>query len=432
MVQKFLFSSFLILSFSVYAQTVLSLSEAIQKTKENNKALKNSLLEVQSASKDLDKTREVLLPQVNVSLTGYNTNDPLNSFGFKLQQRTVQAVDFDPNKLNHPESNYNFNTKLSVKQPLLNFDAFEMRKALKAKVEAKALQGTRMEESFELEVRKSYLDLSYLYEADKVLNAALETYNEGEKVAKNMFDQGLIQKTDYMNVQNEKHKTLNRKKLIQNNIQNLSDYLSYLMGEKYGVVYSVNEVLSPTIFNISKNELTQRTDFKAMQKGIEVRKLMLQSEKMKVIPKINAFGEYNYNDKSLVGFGVNSYMVGVQFSWDIFKGLTTYTETAKQKIELRKAESEMENELSKSHLEILKTLREIIWKKEEIILAENRVSQYKEAVKISQNRLAQGLEKKSHLLENETKLLEKKLEHLETIKEFNKLILQYDFISIQK
>ncbi|SBV92668.1 hypothetical protein KL86DYS2_10403 [uncultured Dysgonomonas sp.] len=47
-----------------------------------------------------------------------STNNPLNAFGFLLQQQTVTATDFDPVKLNNPGARQDYSAKVEPKLPL--------------------------------------------------------------------------------------------------------------------------------------------------------------------------------------------------------------------------------------------------------------------------------------------------------------------------
>ncbi|MBP6145074.1 MAG: TolC family protein, partial [Sediminibacterium sp.] len=67
----------------------LSLDEAIQAAIQNNKQIAVSKADVAIANSNYKQTEAIWLPQVNVSHTAYSTNNPLNVFGFKLQQGNV-------------------------------------------------------------------------------------------------------------------------------------------------------------------------------------------------------------------------------------------------------------------------------------------------------------------------------------------------------
>ena len=107
----------------------LTLNEALEKARENNYEIKLAESEEDAMRADFNSSLAVFLPQVTLSETFVRTNDPLNTFGLKLKQEIVSQMDFNPALLNDPDAIKNFNTKLEVKQPLINLDGFWGRAA---------------------------------------------------------------------------------------------------------------------------------------------------------------------------------------------------------------------------------------------------------------------------------------------------------------
>ena len=80
----------------------LSLAEAIAATLNNNKSIQLAQLDESIAASNYKQTDAIYLPQVGFSYTAMGTNNPLNAFGFKLQQKSITQNDFNPDLLNHP------------------------------------------------------------------------------------------------------------------------------------------------------------------------------------------------------------------------------------------------------------------------------------------------------------------------------------------
>jgi outer membrane protein TolC len=106
-----------VLSVSAQDSTkLLSLHEAIAATLNNNKSIQLARLDENIAASGYKETDAIYLPQVGLSYTAMSTNNPLNAFGFKLQQKSITQNDFNPALLNHPGSTPDFTTKLEVQQ----------------------------------------------------------------------------------------------------------------------------------------------------------------------------------------------------------------------------------------------------------------------------------------------------------------------------
>jgi len=101
----------------------LSLTDAIMMARQNNYTIKAARSRIDQAEARVVQTRQSSLPKVTLSETLMVTNDPGAALVFKLQQSSIQAIDFMPDKLNNPNVINDFNTSLQVMQPLYNADA---------------------------------------------------------------------------------------------------------------------------------------------------------------------------------------------------------------------------------------------------------------------------------------------------------------------
>lgn len=420
------------LTISVFGQQPLQLQQAIDQMKENNTQLKIQQHEIDFSNAELSGTLSGFLPKISVSHTGFYTNDPLNSFGFKLQQKVVTQADFNPVLLNNPDEMYHFNTKFSIQQPILNFDVFSARKALKEKIKATEYQKEFAEEMLTVEIKKAYTNLQFLYEAKKAVLKGISAYQEVLRNTQNMEKQGYAKPSDVLMVQVGLTEVQNKQIEIDNNISNLSDYLSWLMGKDSVEIYIPTEeltqkmVLDPnTIF--SEN----RADILAMKSGLEAQNKMISMNKNRLLPRLNAFGELNYNDKDIVGFGANGFMAGLSLSWDIFNGNETFNKIKQSKISVEKAQTEMQLYIEKNQLELQKSKRDLASNQAKIQLTEIAKEQAEETLRIFENRYTQGLEKTSDLLVSQATDLEKQVNYLEAIKDYNLSAIQIEFLTQQ-
>ena len=432
MTKHFFTLSFLLMTFSAFAQQSLQLNDAIKEMRSNNTQLKIQDSEIKLAKAEFNATQSGFLPKVNVSHTGFYTNDPLNAFGFKLQQSIVSPADFNPALLNNPDGIFNFNTKLAVQQPILNFDVFAAGKAVKEKIKAVEYQKQFAQENLAVEIRKAYTNLQFLYEAKKAVQGGLSAYQETLRNTENFEKQGFAKPTDVLMVKVGLTEIQNRNIEINNNIANISDYLSWLMGRDGQTIYKpATELTKKEMLNATLNFSQDRFDVLAMKKGIEAQNNMVIMNKKSLLPRLNAFGEYNLHDKRIAGFGANSYLVGISLSWNIFNGNETRNKITQSRINVSKAETEMQVYVEKNKLELQKSNRDLTANQAKINLAETAKEQALEALKILENRYAQGLEKTADILISKATALEKQVQLLEAIKNYNLSAIQIEFLTQQ-
>ncbi len=414
---------FIVMTHQVQAQSssVINLEDVKVKAKEKNTSLKISQQDYALAKAQYESSRAVLLPQIRLSNTSSFTNNPLNAFGFKLLQRDVEAADFNPDLLNDPGNVENFNTRIELMQPLINVDGWKERKMANLNVEASNLQAQRTAEYVELEAIKTYMQLQLAYKSLEVIQQAKETAVQNHIWAKNSFEQGMMQNAAYLDMEVRVVEVEHKLNLAKSNVQNVSDYLAFLIGEDNNstLIPAGELILDPINAEENYTLNMERKDLLAMQYSVSAQEKMFESSKMSFIPRANAVANYEWNDASFMGFGANNYLIGLQLSWDIFSGYKNIGKIHQEKALLEKANLEKEKYIQESELEINKAKRQFADSKNQIELSSLALDQSKEAFRITSNRFKQGLEQSKDLLYAETKYHEKELEHARAIFNFN-------------
>ena len=419
-----IFTGTILSSLFGFSQDTLSISksELSQKLSEKNLQIKIAEKNYHSAKADYNQSNALFLPNINVSHTGISTTNPLMAFGSKLNQEILTASDFNPALLNDPAKTQNFATKFEIQQPLINIDGLFERKAAKSKMEAYQLQTERTKEYLELEVSKAYMQLQLAYRAVKVLEKANTTGKANLKLVDNYFKQGMLQKTDLLNVQVRLNEIANQLQYAKSNVQNASDYLAFLLNEdSNGKIYKPSEELDNVIVieEINTSLSDNRKDIQAMSKSSEAYAKMLQSSKMAFLPRLNAFGSYELYDQNFLGTAAKGYLVGAQLSWNVFDGYKSIGKFQKAKAESQKADVEKDQYKKQSQLELNKTNRQLKDAENKVNLSKLALEQSQEAYRIRQNRFTQGLEKTTDLLQSETQMIQKEMEHLQSVFEYN-------------
>ena len=412
---------FLGISF-LQAQEIIPISKAaiLAKVSENNTAIKISEEEFNASKADYKQTNAVFLPNITASHTGISTTNPLMAFGSKLNQGILTAADFNPALLNNPTTTQNFATIIKVEQPLINLDGFYQRKAAKSKMEAMSLQTKRTEDYLVFEVEKAYMQLQLAYQGVLVLEKALETSNANKIMADNSFEQGVLQRADVLNVEIRVTEVKNQLQTAKSNVQNASNYLSFLMNDKNDVVYKPTEPLIVFEFNVDDKLISEnRADIKAMGLAIKGFEAMNKADKMAFLPSLNAFGSYEMYDRKIFQGDASGYVIGAQLSWDIFQGSKRFGKAQKSKAEFEKSKLEYNQYVSKNNLELNKVKRQLVDAKNSLVLTGLAVEQSEESLRIRKNRFKEGLEKTSDLLLAETQFAQKQLEYYQTIYQYN-------------
>ena len=418
---KTVFAVFFLGLTSVYSQAqekaqFLSLAEAIESVVSNNFAVQSAKIDEAAAREKSKQADAGFLPQLNFSYTAFTTNNPLNAFGFKLQQREVTAMDFNPDLLNHPSQTTDFTAKLEAQQPLFNLDAIYMKKSALAQAESYQFKAKRTWEYLILETHKAYYQLQMAHQAVSVLEEALSTAESVYEFTNNRVLQGLIQKSDLLNVKVQVLGIESSLNEANANLLNASDYLSVLMNKPAGVLYQTEHMKQDYSENSTALKLPEnRSDFLALEKAITASGLMARSYKTKLIPRLNAFGSYQWNDEQLTGFGADSYFAGIQLSWNIFDGNIHRKQAAGLKLEQQKLDVLLRSMRQENQMQLDKANRDLTNSLYKIKQQQAAVMQADEALRILQNRYQEGLVNTTDVLYAQTQLSQQKLLLLQAV-----------------
>ncbi len=432
--KKHIYIPLLLLAFtiSVKAQEAVSISktEVLSRVSENNTSIKISEEEFKQAKADFRQTNAVFLPNITASHTAIATTNPLMAFGSKLNQEILTQNDFNPALLNDPSQIENYATKFEIQQPLINFDGMYQRKAAKSKMEAMSLKTERTQEYLAFEVEKAYMQLQLAYKAVDVLEKALDAANANKKLADNSFKQGYLQRSDVLNVEVRVTEVQNQLQSAKSNVQNASNYLSFLMNDETYVIYTPTDELTVSTFAMEDKSISEnRSDIKAMELASKAYEAMSKADKMAFLPRLNAFGSYELYDDQIFQADASGYLFGAQLSWDIFQGSKRFGKAQKSKSEFEKSKLEYKQYVSQSNLELNKAKRAFIDAENKLKLTALALEQSEESLRIRTNRFKEGLEKTSDLLMADTQFAQKQLEYYQTIFEYNYAQAYLEFLT---
>ncbi|HVU54637.1 MAG TPA: TolC family protein [Puia sp.] len=400
--------------FRVAAQDMparLTVDEAVAAALSNNRNLKIAVLDEKTADARYKETEAIYLPQAGVSYSVISTNNPLNAFGFKLEQKSISAADFDPARLNHPDGTPDFMTSLEVQQPLINMDMVYQRKGAYLQKEIYRLKGQRVKEEVEFEVRKAYMQLQLAYRVQQVVEDALGTANALYRWTNDRVDQGMLSKADALNIQVKVKTMESRLAEAKSRVMDASDVLGLLMGRTPGPAYAVDsagdrDVLAATADSMLPED---RADLSAFRKSIQATDLMIRSSKMSALPRLNAFGSYQLNDSRMFGFGAGGYLAGVRLSWDIFKGNSIRNRSATMTLEKNKLSEQYTMYKEQSQVELNATFRKLSDTEFRIIQQQAAVASAGESYRILRDRYEQGLSGSTDVLLAQTQVSQQRL-----------------------
>lgn len=442
--KKWLFATIILLRTSAPGQTGdsagttvrLSLSEALEYSRAHNFDVRIASAGRDEAGADFAKSASVFLPQISLSETFVSTNDPLNVFGLKLKQEVVSPADFDPRVLNAPPAFQNFATKAEVRQPLINFDGFFGRHAAAKGSEASEYTLERTANGAELQTKLAYYGLVLAKQSLAVIDKALTTAAAYRDQAKDFFDHGLIQKSDYLMAEVRVLDLESKKVETEKSIEDASNALRHTIGmpgsgqiEPADSLRAIETGEAPA----AVDEVTEnRSDMRAVKAGIDATAAQANMARTTFLPKLNAFANYELNNDHLSGTSGRNWMVGAMLQWNILSGFDQVGEVEKAAAKQTNLEAQYAKMKSSARNEIVSTAGAIESAKKRIALADAEVAQGEEALRVVSDRYARGLERTSDLLQAETALSNARLGRLQILYQQASNVFMLEFYTERK
>lgn len=344
----------------------LSLPAALEILETNNLEIKTTALDVQSAQNDTSIAKGYNFGSLELSQSAMRSNDAGNAFGFKLSSRQASFNNFgfdeflgqmsglpgnaqqllatQPKKLNYPDYQNYYQTKLTYMVPLFVGGKLSAYSDIAQKMEQiKKLDAEQMKTEKRYELRKSYYDMALLQSSIDHMKTIHKNIATLERTTQMMVQEGYAKKVDLLEVEAKKANVERSLTEMEANQKLLYHYLSFLLNTP------VTEIELPAndypASSISENDvLTNNTDLKKASQGLEIRDRMVDVAYAPFLPQVGAFAEASSADDTFLGnFNDHkAYTVGAKLSWNLFNGGVDKNALEKARIEKLKTATQVE------------------------------------------------------------------------------------------
>jgi len=337
----------------------LSLSDAITMARQSNFSIKAARSRVDQAEARVVQARQSYLPKVTLSETLMATNDPGAALVFKLQQRSIQATDFLPDRLNNPNAINDFNTSLQIMQPVYNADAAIGRTIAVTAKKAEEHIAVRTEETIGFQVSKVYYGLILARKNIEAVEQSIKTMQEYSNEAAKAFRTGLMTKSDRLSTEVRLSELQEQKLMLHDAIKEATDALGVMLHLDSGVTIIPTEdlVVDGVLPDADHSTVSKdRADLKALETSRLIAGYQADMARASRLPHVNAFLQSNLHSDNIFSGG-SSWSVGLTMQWNIFDGMATAGRIQEAKAQKLEAMYNYEAARSNSIAEVDKSFR---------------------------------------------------------------------------
>ncbi|MEJ2038847.1 MAG: TolC family protein [Desulfosarcinaceae bacterium] len=375
----------------------LTLSDAIAAALKHNPEIQAVRHRADAAGSKIIQARSGLLPQLSVSEKYSRTNSPLWAFGTKLNQENIQATDFIPDRLNHPDAIDNYNTSLALSWSLFDggqtWIGWRQAKMGRQVVDLALL---RSEQQVIANAAKAYVGMMLAAENSDVITKALDTARAHLKVVEDRFRGGLAVKSDVLRAQVRIADLEQQHFQAQSQILVAQAMLKAVMGRydeselKLVAPFEQCQVTQGDLSHWVGEALNRRPDLKGLQIQEEIAGKEIERARAGHWPTLAVQGSYDLNSEDYSDTA-DSYTVGAMVQLNLYSGQRISAQAAEAKAMLAKVKSVRQGMILGIQVETQKAFYQAqsTWKS--ISVARGAVAQAEEALRITGNRYKSGL-----------------------------------------
>jgi outer membrane protein TolC len=383
-------------SFS-YAAEQLSLEQAIETSLRNNPGLKAADAQIEAADAAVLRSASAFLPKVNVAETWSRSDNPLMVLGTKLNQEIVTPADFNPLVINHPEPLSNYNTRLSVVQPVFNGGReYIGRTQANLAKDASIQDRERARQETVYNVVKAYYGLLLAREYHKVSLQSLETSQANVKLAEARYRAGAVLQSDLLRAKVQLAEVKEMLTRSENGIRLAEAGLNFAMGVPQGSAYEIAGSLSAKELkaevNAAIDEATaRRPDLLSMNLNRQNAEKSVSQARTEYLPSLNLMGQVDWNSDKFAGSDAKSWAVMAMLQWNLFDGLVTRSKVKEALAASSRMKSLEEQTRSAVELQVRQAYYNLAASADRIAATASSIQEAEEGLRIVQKRYETGM-----------------------------------------
>ncbi len=397
------------LSFNAKAETY-DFKQCVESALNQNPEMDVSSARIHQAQSALGKAEASRMPQITLSMTGSNSDNALNVFGMKLQQRSVDTqTDFQPSTLNNPNAHTDFNTRIEVLLPVWNggkIGSYEDQAA--AMIQAARQGDVAVQQYLTFNVYQAYEAVHAARSYINVAEQAKLTADEFVRTTKNLVEQGIVVRSEFLSAKVNQSSTEVALLKAQGQEQIALDTLKMLMNVDVNQEVDVAErtdleLPATSVESLLAMAMATNPQLEAKRKEAYSTTFAVDAAKADYYPSFNVMLRQEWNDEA-PALNHSSYTVAGVVSWKITDfGVTSNSVDMAKSAALEK-KSALHSEENKTRLEVLTA-----WRKMEVAIKQVdfnilAVEQANEAQKLVLKRYEGGVATMTEVLAAQTQL----------------------------
>jgi len=402
----------------------MNFKSCVEATLADNPNMAVSQARIAQAKHALEAAKSSRMPQVIASVTAVRSDNALNVFGMKLQQRQASFGDFgfsefdsrnpniltvQPKDLNNPGPRSDLNTRIEIRLPVWNggkIGAFQDQ--AKAMVLA-AKQGDAATQQYLIyNVYQAYEGVhtarAYIAVAKKAL-AAADAY---VKTTQNLVEQGVVVRSELLNAKVHRAEAMTALEKAKSQEQIALDSLKMLMNKQEMQDLNVGQRIAMSLPFDSVDEMLEMAfqnnpELRAMQKQVVSKQAAVRSEKAALYPSFNLMARNDWNSDTL-SLGESSYTIAGVAQWKLTDFGVTSNTVDRVQAAANEEKAKLQSKRNEVRLKVLTAWRNLKVAQKQQNMNQVSVAQAEEAQRLIMKRYKNGVSTMTEVLATQAQL----------------------------
>ncbi|UQB41348.1 TolC family protein [Thiomicrospira microaerophila] len=408
----------------VVAQTV-DFKTSVETTLSQNPQRDITAAQMDQARAAYDQAKLSRMPQFTLSVTGSHSNNALNVFGMKLQQRQATFGDFGfaeapgpgststfdtrPRDLNKPGSHNDLNTRVEMLLPIYNGGKVESFQQQASAMLHAAQQGDQaVKQMLTYFVYEAYEGVHAARAFIQVAEQALLAADAYIQTTQNLVRQGVVVRSELLSAQAHRAEIELMHEQAKNQELLAFDGLRTLMGWSADAPIDVAERVAIELPNLALDEMIRMAmdtnpQLIAMRHQVQASQAEVRLAKSDKMPSLNLMARSDWNDDT-IGFSAHSYTIAAVASWKITDFGMTDRAVDQANASVREQEARMRAEEQKVRMGLLQAWREYQNGLKKVTSSQAAVEYASEAQTLITRRYETGVATMTEVLAGQTQL----------------------------
>lgn len=321
-----LLAGLLALAAGPLAAQSLSLRDALARA--GRDAYANRTARAAAAERDAGATATLrgILPTLRGEAGWLRTDQPLGAFAATLDQRAVTPAAFAPASLNDPAAISDWAGAAVVEVPLVNPDAWLARSSARAAAGSARAAAGWTERTTGLDVVRAYYGAVLAETEVRALEAGSAAAASHVKQARSLLDRGVVTASDALLAQVRAGEVDAQLVGARSRAELARRQLAVVLGMSADSAPALPDSLPDPvrIHAVAARPLdsADRLDVDAAAQALAAARRNATRARLQLLPRINAFGRYDWHSASAPFGGTPAWTVGVMASWTPMSGLS--------------------------------------------------------------------------------------------------------------